>query len=84
LHDLLDLTAEASAGGASLPQVQERVIPRLKSKYAEEFDPKMLALSVVEQVEKANRVVGEGTASQGRTSLDFSYRAQTSALPHAG
>jgi cyclase len=63
LQDLLDLAAEASAGGASLPQVQERVIPRLKSKYAEEFDPEMLALSVAEQVEQVYRVVGEGTAS---------------------
>ncbi len=63
MQDLLDLTAEASAGGASLPQVQEQVIPRLKSKYAEEFDPEMLALSVGEQVEKAYRVVSEEIAS---------------------
>ena len=59
LRDLLDFTAEASAGGASLPQVQEQVIPRFKSKYAAELDPEILAFAIVEQVEKAYRVVGE-------------------------
>ncbi len=59
LRDLLDFTAEASAGGASLAQVQERVIPRLTSTYAGDFNPEILALAIAEQVEKAYRVVGD-------------------------
>ena len=62
-RDLLDLTAEASADGASLSQVQERVVPRLKAKYIEEFDPEMLALSIADHVEKAYHVINEGTNS---------------------